>query len=236
MPYFLSPNISESILPMWNEGAVYQKENIYKITEGGLPPVNYDKHSIKPHSLTHIETPAHTSNGEKRLEHYLTNHKDYFYGPTSVLKINSDIFKTKESDIWEVSLEEIQTAIESHKGLLHNKVLISPSFYVRCNNQFQLGSQVFTLSEEAASFLCKKSRLHLFGTSWKSTDYNPGERSRPIHNIIFRQGIILENLDLLNVPAGNYFMTCLPLPLTGASESPVAPILFSKNEISNFII
>jgi kynurenine formamidase len=44
--------------------------------------------------------------------------------------------------------------------------------------------------------------------------------------------LILENLILKDVPEGRYFMTAFPIPFKDASESPVAPVLFTYEEIS----
>lgn len=53
MPYVLSPIINENSPGMWYEGYAYEKKNIYSLKSGKMPPVNYDEHTIRPHSLTH---------------------------------------------------------------------------------------------------------------------------------------------------------------------------------------
>lgn len=68
MPYVLSPIIKLDSPGMWSEGAAYEKKSIYSIDSGKNPPVNYDTHILRPHSLTNLETPAHTQKDGKRLE------------------------------------------------------------------------------------------------------------------------------------------------------------------------
>lgn len=46
MPYIISPQITLDNKGEWLEGNPYEKESIYRIEEGKLPPVNYDKHKI----------------------------------------------------------------------------------------------------------------------------------------------------------------------------------------------
>jgi len=49
---------------------------------------------------------------------------------------------------------------------------------------------------------------------------------RPVHHILFRKGIILiEGLNLSNVPAGDYFLICLPLKIEGGDAAPARAIL-----------
>ena len=71
----------------------------------------------------------------------------------------------------------------------------------------------------------------MFGTSWKSTDFRPGLPDRPIHNEIFKKASIFECLKVHDVPAGSYFFVGVPLPIANASESPVCPALFTKEEL-----
>ncbi len=235
MPYILTPLIQESFEPMWNEGQIYEKKNIYKIGKPSQPPVNYDQHNFKPHSMTHIETPAHTEVDGQLMSHYLKNHQNYFYGPTTVLKIkNSQFLKTKDNTYhWSLTSAELQEKISSFSDKIHSKILIAPDVYEVDQFGFHAQNYVFTLSAAAAHMLIEREGFHLFGTSWKSLDYNPERPERPIHDIIFKKAIAMENLDLLNVPEGNYFMCNYPIPVMDASEGVVAPILFTKDEIFN---
>lgn len=237
MPFILSPKITTKSLGMWTEGPAYEKKTIYSIEAGKLPPVNYDEHILRPHSLTHFETPAHTLSDGKRLDFYYQN-PTYFYGKTLVLKLQGNKYEAKGNGIyhWVISKSEILERIESLKlSSIPNKILISTEFYPINEQGYHDPNFVLTLSQEAADYLTNIDGFHLYGTSWKSSDFNPGKPDRLIHNTLFRKAAILENLELKNVPEGIYFMTAFPLPLEGASESPVVPVLFSKDEILNLI-
>ena len=112
------------------------------------------------------------------------------------------------------------------------KILISTEYYPLNQQNYHDPNYVLTLSQDAADFLVEQNGFNLYGTSWKSSDYNPGSPNRPIHNTIFKKAVILENLNLKNVPSGIYFMCAFPIPLENASESPVVPVLFNMNEIN----
>lgn len=230
MPYILSPKINHGSSAMWMEGPAYEKRNIYSIASGKLPPVNYDEHILRPHSLTHFETPAHTQRDGKRLDFYYEN-PSHFYGKTLVIKLPGNNYQAKGNGIfhWVISKEEIEARVGANPP---PKILISTEFYPQNADGYHDPNYVLTLSQEAADFLVSLNGFHLYGTSWKSSDFNPGKPERPIHNTLFSKAGILENLDLKNVPEGVYFMSAFPLPLQDASESPVVPVLFTKDELA----
>lgn len=228
MPYILSPLITENSLPMWQEDAVYKKESLYSISQNKLPPVNYDKHIICGHSLTHAEAPKHIQNHGKTIDQYFE--ANYFYGKCTVIRLEGNKYKKVDDHIfhWEVSLKELQDSLD---GMRPSKLLITTNNYRKNKDGFHDPNYVLTLSKEAANWLIENPRFNLFGTSWKSTDHCPGSYERPIHSIIFQKAIILECLDLEKVPSGEYFLSAFPLRIEGASESPLTPILFTKDEL-----
>lgn len=236
MPYVLSPFITKDSPGMWAEGPAYEKRNIYSIESGKLPPVHYDEHVLRSHSLTHLETPAHTQKDGKRLEEYYQNPK-HFFGKTLVIKLTGHNYVPKEGRIhhWVIKKEEIEERLEALKiSTFPEKILISSNIYPVNDQGYHHPDYVLTLSQEAADYLVSHPQFNLYGTSWKSSDFNPGKAERPIHNTLFKQALILENLSLRNVPEGYYFMSAFPLPIKDASESPVVPVLFEKNEFENF--
>lgn len=232
MPYILSPTIQIDTPALWNEGPVYERETIYQIKENKLPPVNYDRHSFKPHSLTHLETPAHTQDHGNRLDHYIANTPELFFGACSVLRLAGNHFKTEENGThqWVIQIDELKEAIRLLPRL-HKKILIAPEDCPINAHGYHDERFVFVLSKRAAKLLVSKHDMHLFGTSWKSADFQPGKHERPIHDIIFSNGLILENLNLQNVPSGNYFINAFPIITHGSSEALVTPVLYTPKEI-----
>lgn len=233
MPFILSPMIRSQSQGMWAEGVAYEKRNIYSI-EAGMPPVNYDEHLLRPHSLTHLETPAHTMKDGHRLDAYYSNSIGSFYGKTLVLKLKATGYEPLGNGVFHkiVTLEEIKQCLQRlNVTRCPGKVLITTENYPLNADGYHDPNYVLTLSQEAADFLISDDGFNLYGTTWKSSDYNPGKPGRPIHNTLFKKALILENLDLQKVPEGTYFMTAFPLPLMDASESPVVPTLFTYDEI-----
>lgn len=234
MPYVLSPLIGQGSPGMWQEGPAYEKKTIYSIQEGKMPPVNYDEHTIRSHSLTHLETPAHTLKEGKTLDVFYKESLNYFYGKTLVIKLSGNNYKPLGNGIfhWIITVEEIKERLNK-LGVVNfpDKLLISTNIYPENSQGYHDPNYILTLSQGAADFLVSHKNFNLYGTSWKSSDYNPGKVERPIHNTLFMQSLILENLCLNLAPEGMYFMAAFPLPFWGASESPVVPVLFEQKEL-----
>ncbi|WP_419168736.1 cyclase family protein [Halobacteriovorax sp.] len=235
MPYIISPSIKLNSKGEWLEGVAYEKENLYKIEEGKLPPVHYDAHILRPHSLTHIETPKHTQKEGKSTDFFFKNNPNHFFGPCIVIKFKNEGWKELGDGLKQkvIQEEEIREKLKGHKRI--SKVLISVENVQENEFGFHEPKHVLTLSHEAARYLTSFESFNLFGTSWKSSDFMPGSSERPIHNEIFKNALILENINLNEVPEGEYFINCFPLNMEDSSESPVTAVLFDKNDLSSFI-
>lgn len=231
MPYIISPLIKLGSRGEWFEGTAYEKENLYRIEEGKMPPVNYDKHILKPHSLTHVETPLHTQKNGCGVDHYFKSNVNHFYGKCVVVKFPNSGWRELDSDLKQriIQRDELEQKLQSYSNV--QKVLISIENIPENEFGYHDPSLVLTLSLEAAEYLTSLSGFNLFGTSWKSTDFMPGSPERPIHNEIFKKAIILEYINLNGVPEGEYFINCFPLNLEGASESPVSAVLFESEDL-----
>jgi arylformamidase len=153
MPYVLSPIIKSEASGMWSEGPAYEKKCIYSIASGKLPAVNYDEHIIRAHSLTHLETPAHTQVNGRRLESYYKENLNHFFGKTLVIKLAGNKYVPVGNNIfhWVISLEEIKERIANLT--VPNKILITTEFYPVNNQGFHDPNYILTLSQEAADFL-----------------------------------------------------------------------------------
>lgn len=240
MPYVLSPIIKENFQGLWFEGSPYKKETIYDInsTDPKSPPVNYSAYTLKPHSLTHIESAAHTMKEGKTVDTYFADTGlRHFWGKVLVVRLKDNGFKDHVTatgiKIWEVSLDELRAGILESQGnaMIPDRLLLTVEQLPVTAQGLHDPNFVLILSQAAADYLVSNDKFCLYGTSWKSSDFMPGSKERPTHNTLFKRAVVMECLDLKNVPAGTYFLNAFPLPLDGASESPVCPVLFTKEEI-----
>ena len=132
MPYILSPLINKNSPGLWGEGQVYESENLYSLENEKHPPVNYDSHKLKPHSLTHMESSAHTQRDGETIEKFFVdeNRMKALYGQALVVRLRNPRWeKTEIEDVFhfEVTKEELKEAIyEATKGHdLPNRIIIT---------------------------------------------------------------------------------------------------------------
>jgi kynurenine formamidase len=225
---------------MWREGSPYQRENIYSIQGNSSAPVHYDAHTLKPHSMTHAESSLHVLPDGKPMDAFFED-GSFFYGAAVVVKFRMDQYRAVnvEGDLFhhEISKAELieglrKSGLSGEAQSIPPKVLITTEAYPQNSDGYHSPAHALTLSQGAADFLISSPAFNGFGTSWKSTDFQPNSSQRPIHKTIFQKAIVYECLDLQKVPAGMYFFVGAPIRLSGASESPVCPMLFSRGELS----
>jgi arylformamidase len=236
MPYLLTPKIKKEMPGLWGESNPYTSSPIFEIKENALPPVNYNAVNLKSHSLTHIESELHVVKNGKTIDDYFNN-LTFFYGPTVVVKIkNPNYQRTTHDNIFhfevneEILSENINRVLKGRN--FPGKILLTTDNYPENEFNFHDPNFVLTISPDAAEYLNSFENFNLYGTSWKSSDYNPGSTDRPIHKLLFKKAIILELLSLNQVPEGIYFLSSPPIYLEGASESPVSPMLFTNEELA----
>lgn len=236
MPYLLSPIIKPYSPGMWSEGVSFSSVPIYSIAEDKLPPVNYSEYTFKPHSLPHAESLLHIEQNGADIASYF-NDLSFFYGYCVLVVLEGDNYRSVNGSNgiyhWEVSLDELKESLSKVlKGKkFPGKILLTTRNYKTTIEGFHDPNYVLTLSQDADNFLCTLEGFNLYGTSWKSSDFNPNSSERPIHKTLFKKAIILELLKLDNIPEGIYFFAGAPIPIFGASESLISPLLFRQNEI-----
>ena len=228
MIHIISPPITTDSAGEWFEGNAYEKENLYSINPGKMPPVNYDKHILKPHSLTHIETPLHVFEDGHSIDYYIQSSPEIFYGKVHVIKFKNENWNDLGNGIKQkiITKNELSQKIKNIENL--ERILISVEDIPLNQHGYHDPNYVVTLDIEAAKLLTSQPNFKLFGTSWKSTDYMPGSAERPIHKEFFKKALILEYFNLNQVTEGIYTINCFPLNLVGASESPVTAVLFKN--------
>ena len=115
MPYFISPPVMRGQPGLWMEGEAYQVESIIDIhaDEPGKPPVNYEKHILKPHSICHIESSLHVLKDGSPVDAYFSESKSQsLWGKALVLKLKGNNFKPTSRAPncwhWQVTKEELR--------------------------------------------------------------------------------------------------------------------------------
>ena len=167
-------------------------------------PGDVSRWLIGSHTGTHLDAPAHFHQGGETIEKIPI---DVFVGPAQVL----DLTGVEGS---EVSADDLLAA-----GLdSADRVLLKTR-----NSSGALRETTKTpwvgIDAGAADLLVERG-VRLVGIDYLTIDSPAGEAEWPVHNILCPAGvIILEVIDLSEIPAGDYFLAALPVPLVGSEAA-----------------
>ena len=184
--------------------------------------------SFGTHTGTHIDAPSHFIAGGKSLEQVPL---EKLVG--SCLVIDLEAIGHQEITVSDISSAHTRCGLATtHKELPKRLLLKTGNYKLLANNIFS--NMYISLSLEAAEYLVKQG-IELVGTDFLGIEKksSPGH---PVHTALLQAGVVIvEGLDLSDVPAGEYELVCLPLKLIGVDGSPCRAILIAdkKSKIKN---
>ena len=165
--------------------------------------------SLSSHAGTHLDAPAHILKNGRTLDQYPINR---FIIPAHVISVEGDE-SIPLSAILGLKMNKGEALLfktqNSRQGILRKKVFSEEFVY---------------LSVEAAK-LCVSSGVSLVGIDSLSVDKYE-DTSLPAHHVLLENDVlILEGIDLVDVPCGRYTLICLPLRVKDAEASPARAVL-----------
>ncbi|MCH5584246.1 arylformamidase [Shimazuella sp. AN120528] len=163
--------------------------------------------SFSTHTGTHIDAPYHFDNSGKKT-HELD--LSLYFGPCKVIHLFE-----KQS----ITIEDLQSLHLHHT----QRLLIRTDSW---KDRTSFPTSFTYLEPEIATYL-QSLGIKLIGVDVPSVDPADSE-TLPSHLALHQSGIhILERVVLKEVPAGNYELSALPLPIVGGDGSPVRAVLRS---------
>lgn len=160
------------------------------------------------HNGTHIDAPLHIIKNGHSIDYYPA---ERFICDAIVVEIE-DAPAINMTHIKDIVFRSGQAILfktkNSRSGLLYEEIT----------------DDFCSISKEVAEYLVQFAPP-IVGIDYLSPDALYSQKI-PVHHIFLENDIlILESIDLRNVPAGNYRLYCLPLRLSGLEASPVRAIL-----------
>ncbi len=165
---------------------------------------------LNSHTGTHVDAPAHIVPGGKTVDQLPL---EALTGPARVVYVPGD---------GPIGVEALRQATPEPRG--HRLLLKTAN-----SDRGVLRAPVFrqdyvALDLAAARWLAANPPL-LLGIDALSIEPF-GETMGPVHRALLEKSIVVvEGLDLANVPPGSYTLTCLPLRLAGIDGAPARVIL-----------
>jgi arylformamidase len=199
-------------LPVWPGDPKVELERVSKIEDGAN--ANVSRIAMSAHTGTHVDAPYHFLGDSPITVEQM---------PLSVLTGNAQVIYIPEnvSLITRQVLLSLPLITRSKRLLFHTR---NSRYWAEKTPGFQ--KSFVGLSLDAAEMLAEMG-VQLIGIDYLSVA--PYKNSRPTHEVLLEAGIIiLEGIDLSQVPEGEYELCCLPLKLGGADGAPTRAILIKN--------
>ena len=167
--------------------------------------------NMSVHTGTHVDAPAHIG-GASGVDAIPL---DTLIGRCAVTEI-----PPSARHITAALLDASARLLQGHRRVLFKTT--NSRWWANPAHQFQ--QQFVTLDLTAAEWLASRN-FCLVGVDYLSVD-RYGDERMPVHRCLLSAGIVVvETLNLRDVPAGEYELICLPLRLVGLDGSPARVIL-----------
>jgi arylformamidase len=188
----------------------YRRREISKISDGAA--YSLSTLTLSAHSGTHIDAPAHFLERAKTIDLYPL---ESFVLPAHVINVE---------DAESIKLDSLEgLKVERGEALLF-KTVNSTSGLSRSG----LFSEKFVYMSEEAADVCVSLGVGLVGIDYISIDRYKDDEA-PVHRKLLKEGtLILEGINLMDVPSGDYTLLCPPLRMKGAEASPVRALLLDE--------
>lgn len=172
--------------------------------------------SISTHSGTHLDAPKHFFKSGKAIDKI---EAEKLVGPCKVIDL-TNFFKAGGP-------AEIGWAHFGRAGLKKgDRILVKTGNYNFLSEK-KISKKYISVSQDAAKNLIKR-QISLIGIDYITVEREAKDKY-PVHKLFLKEGIlILEGLNLKDVPAGEYTLVCAPLKIEGADGSPARVFLIKE--------
>jgi len=197
--------------PTWPSDSPPQIRRLKDLDKGDA--VTLSRLELGAHAGTHLDAPAHFIQGGATVE---TLPLELLIGPCVVAQTAAAPLVTA-ADLDALSLPPETT-----------RLLLKTGNSARWGDSQGFRSDFIALSPDAARWIVDRG-IRLVGVDYLSVEqYNP-PREHPVHHTLLAAGVIVvEGLNLADVPPGGYTLVCLPLRVIGVEGAPARAILLDN--------
>jgi arylformamidase len=172
-------------------------------------PFNLSLVSMGTHMGTHVDAPAHYLDGGATVDQIPL---DVLIGPGVILDMTGRSFVDRR-------------ALEESNLDNHVRVLLKTDNGPKLSNS-EFHTDFIQLTEDAAHLLVERKVL-LVGIDYLSIEgyENP---TAPVHRALLSSGVlVVEGLNLVQIPAGPCEIYCMPLKIAGADGAPARVLILA---------
>jgi arylformamidase len=197
-------------IPVWPGDPPVRIEQVASIAQGD--PYNLSRLHLGSHTGTHVDAPSHFLHGGQTVDQLPP---ELLVGPAYVASLEQLVGNTIQAhDLTSLQLPEDATRLlfKTRNSTLWDS---QPAGFQR---------DYVHLDTEAAEWLVRRG-VRLVGIDYLSIEAFGASQS-PVHHILLGAGIVvIEGLDLGQVPAGPCQLWCLPLKVQGGEGAPARAVI-----------
>ncbi len=197
------------VLPVWPGDPPIELELVEAMDAGAH--ANVSRLAASVHVGTHVDAPHHFLNDGRTVETLPLN---VLTGPCTVVEIPHEADHVTAEVLQRIALPQAK------------RLLFKSRNSARWADETEFFPDFLAISPDGARFLVERG-VGLVGVDYLSVA--PYEQSVPTHTILLQAGIIVvEGVNLAEVPPGDYDLYCLPLKLVGSDGAPARAILIER--------
>jgi arylformamidase len=169
---------------------------------------NVSRVSFGTHTGTHVDAAQHFVEGGQPVDELPL---DVLLGPAQVLEIGADTTAIGEQELRAAGFTAAERLLlKTRNGALLEQDEFTPEFA--------------HLTGDGAAFLVAAG-VRLVGIDYLSVEGYGADEPHAHLTLLEQRIVILEGIDLREVPPGTYELLCLPLPLAGLDGAPARAVL-----------
>jgi arylformamidase len=195
-------------MPTWPSDAPIVVEPTSRISRGGSS--NVSRLGMSSHTLTHVDPPCHFVDRGLTVDHLPL---EVLIGPAVVVEPHPEKNLITATDLGQLGLRDAE------------RVLIKTrNSDLWAGGPYEFQSDYVSLSRDAAAWLVSKG-VKLVGVDYLSVEAYEAPK-HPVHHALLDNGVVVvEGLNLSQVPEGRYQLICLPLKIRNGDGAPARVVL-----------
>jgi arylformamidase len=195
-------------MPTWPSDAPIVVEPTSRISRGGSS--NVSRLGMSSHTLTHVDPPGHFVDKGLTVDRLSL---EVLIGPAVVVEPHPEKNLITATDLGQLGLRDAE------------RVLIKTrNSDLWAGGPYEFQSDYVSLSRDAATWLVSKG-VKLVGVDYLSVEAYEAPK-HPVHHALLDNGVVVvEGLNLSQVPEGRYQLICLPLKIRNGDGAPARAVL-----------
>jgi arylformamidase len=195
-------------MPVWPGDPPIRIERVASITQGDK--VNVSRMEIGTHLLTHVDAPRHLIDRGLTVDRLPLG---LLIGPAIVVEPRYEGNLITATDLGELGIRNTE------------RVLIKTrNSDLWMGGPYDFETDFVSLSKDAAPWLVSKG-IKLLGVDYLSVEAFDSQELDVHHTLLENEVVILEGLNLSQVPEGRYQLICLPLKVRDGDGAPARVVL-----------